>query len=140
MRVNHIGATKKSGLLPIRAIWFCSAVLLIVVVLSFRTARVAGQTETPWTPQAEGTPTSSLSGVVIAPSTTSPQAQQINLQTANTVANPKNKEIVDDTANLMKLANTLKAEVDKTSADTLSVSVIRKAGEIEQLAHKMRAQ
>jgi hypothetical protein len=140
MRVNRIGTTKKARLLPTRAMWFCAIVLLIVVVLSSRSGRVAGQTETPWTPQAEGTPTSSLPGVVVAPSATSTAAQQVNQQTANTMANPKNKEIVDNTANLLKLANTLKAEVDKTSADTLSVIVIRKAGEIEQLAHKMRAQ
>ena len=140
MRVNRIGATRKGRLLPARAIWFCWVVLLIVVVLAARTGHGAGQTETPWTPQAEGTPTSSLPGVVVAPSATSTQAQQTNPQAANTIANPKNKEIVDDTANLLKLANTLKAEVDKTSADTLSVTVIRKAGEIEQLAHKMRAQ
>jgi hypothetical protein len=36
------------------------------------------------------------------------------------------------------LANSLKAEMDKTTRDTLSVAVIRRAGEIEQLAHKMR--
>jgi hypothetical protein len=50
---------------------------------------------------------------------------------------PKNPVAVD-TANLMKLANTLKADVDKTTKDTLSVTVVREAGEIEQLAHKMR--
>ena len=50
------------------------------------------------------------------------------------------KAIYDSSANLLKLANVLKAEVDKTTADQLSVSVVRKAGEIEQLAHKMRLQ
>ena len=50
---------------------------------------------------------------------------------------PKNPAAVD-TANLMKLANTLKADVDKTTKDTLSVTVVREASEIEQLAHKMR--
>ena len=50
---------------------------------------------------------------------------------------PKNPVAVD-TANLMKLANTLKADVDKTTKDTLSVTVVREASEIEQLAHKMR--
>lgn len=36
------------------------------------------------------------------------------------------------------MATDLKAAVDKTSAGTLSVTVVRKAGEIEQLAHKVR--
>ena len=39
---------------------------------------------------------------------------------------------------MLKMATDLKTEVDKTSKDTLSVPVVRKAGEIEQLAHKVR--
>ena len=53
-------------------------------------------------------------------------------------ADPRQAEIVDDSANLLKLANSLKAEVDKTTQDTLSIAVIRHADEIERLAHKMR--
>ena len=53
-------------------------------------------------------------------------------------ADPRQAEIVDDSANLLKLANKLKAEVDKTTQDTLSIAVIRQADEIERLAHKMR--
>jgi hypothetical protein len=36
------------------------------------------------------------------------------------------------------MATDLKAEVDKSNKDTLSVTVVRKAVEIEQLAHKVR--
>ena len=39
---------------------------------------------------------------------------------------------------LLKMANSLKVEVDKTTQDTLSLAVIRQAEEIEKLAHKMR--
>ena len=48
------------------------------------------------------------------------------------------KAVADASANLLELANSLKREVDKTSADTLSVAVVRKAAEIEQLVRKMR--
>lgn len=41
-------------------------------------------------------------------------------------------------ADLLKLASDLKLAVDKTSKDELSLSVVRKAGEIEQMAHKLR--
>ncbi len=51
---------------------------------------------------------------------------------------PSQKAVADSSAYLLLLANSLKQEVDKTSADTLSVVVIRKAGEIEHLARKMR--
>jgi len=55
------------------------------------------------------------------------------------ITDPNKKQIVDDTANLLKLANSLKAEVEKTTPDTLSVTVVRQASEIEKLAHKMRS-
>jgi hypothetical protein len=55
----------------------------------------------------------------------------------------RKKELSDDSAELLTLAVALKAEVDKTNKDTLSLNVIRKAEEIEKLAHsvkeKMRA-
>ena len=50
----------------------------------------------------------------------------------------RKRQIADDSARLLKLASDLKAEVDKTSKDTLSLGVIRKAEEIEKLAHSVK--
>ncbi len=50
----------------------------------------------------------------------------------------RKKQIADESATLLALAMALKAEVDKTDKDTLSLSVIRKASEIEKLAHSVR--
>lgn len=50
----------------------------------------------------------------------------------------RKKQIGDDSAKLLKLATDLKAEVDKTTKDTLSLGVIRKADEIEKLAHSVK--
>ncbi len=50
----------------------------------------------------------------------------------------RRKQIADESAMLLKLATDLKAEVDRTSKDTLSLSVIRKADEIEKLAHSVK--
>jgi hypothetical protein len=50
----------------------------------------------------------------------------------------RKKQISDDTAKLLKLATDLKSEVDKTTKDTLSLGVIRKADEIEKLAHNVK--
>ena len=72
-------------------------------------------------------------------------SQQLQMQgQQQTKANPeatvaeRKKQLSDDSARLLKLANELKAEVDKTDKDTLSIAVIRKADEIEQLAHKVK--
>jgi hypothetical protein len=50
----------------------------------------------------------------------------------------RKKEIASDTAKLLKLATELKAEVDKTNKDTLNLKVVRKADEIEKLAHSVK--
>jgi len=54
----------------------------------------------------------------------------------------RNKErqqsLQKDTAQLLQLATELKQYVDKTNENTLSLDVIKKAEEIEKLAHKVR--
>ena len=50
----------------------------------------------------------------------------------------RQKKLVDDTARLVSLANELKDEVDKSNKDTMSLDVIRKADEIEKLAHSVK--
>jgi len=50
----------------------------------------------------------------------------------------KKKQIVDESAELLNMALALKAEVDKTTKDTLSLNVIKKADEIEKLAKSVK--
>lgn len=50
----------------------------------------------------------------------------------------RQKQLVDDTQKLLSLANELKADVDKSNKDTLSLDVVRKADEIEKLAHNVK--
>lgn len=47
-------------------------------------------------------------------------------------------QIAADSAKLFQLANELKAEMDKSTKDTLSLSVMKKAEEVEKLARKVR--
>ena len=67
-------------------------------------------------------------------STTSP----VDNQKPPAPQTPKQKQLADDTAKLLQLANELKAEMDKSTKDTLSVSVMKKAEQVEKLAHKVR--
>lgn len=50
----------------------------------------------------------------------------------------RKKQLSDDSEKLLTLAMALKAEVDKTNKDMLSLNVIRKADEIERLAHNVK--
>jgi hypothetical protein len=63
------------------------------------------------------------------------QEKKTSFEAANV---ERKRQISDDSAKLLKLASDLKSEVDKTSKDTLSLGVIRKADEIEKLAHNVK--
>lgn len=63
------------------------------------------------------------------------QTKQQQYEAANA---ERKKQISADSAMLLKLATDLKAEVDKTDKDTLSIGVIRKADSIEKLAHDVK--
>jgi hypothetical protein len=64
-----------------------------------------------------------------------PRMEEQQTQARN---NERQKRLVADTAKLLQLATDLKEQVDKTNKDTLSVDVIKKAEEIEKLAHSVK--
>ncbi|MGA2250096.1 hypothetical protein [Terracidiphilus sp.] len=51
---------------------------------------------------------------------------------------PVNQQEQKERADLLKLATELKSEVDKSTKDTLSLTVVRKADEIERVARGMK--
>jgi hypothetical protein len=92
-------------------------------------------------------PAGSSDKPTVAPEANHPSAPNQPKQIQEQGAKPVNidaavverrKQFSNDSAQLLKLANELKKEVDKTDKDTLSIAVIRKADEIEKLAHKVR--
>jgi hypothetical protein len=50
----------------------------------------------------------------------------------------RQKKLIADTDKLLELANQLKTQVDKSTKDTMSMDVIKKADEIEKLAHSVK--
>jgi hypothetical protein len=64
--------------------------------------------------------------------------QPAAIQNNGTRVERQRKQMNDESADLLNLALALKAEVDKTNKDMLSLGVIRKADEIEHLARTMR--
>ncbi len=51
---------------------------------------------------------------------------------------PRQRKVAIECSDLLKMATDLKAAVDKSTKDELSVDVVRKAGELEQYARKLR--
>lgn len=80
----------------------------------------------------------------------SPQATEVAADGAALAGNPGTSEpaapaapltgVAAQCANLLKMATSLKAEVDKTNKDVLSVAVVRDADQIERMAKKIREQ
>ena len=64
--------------------------------------------------------------------------EKMQEQAAKSRNSERQKRLVTDTETLLRLATELKQDVDKTDKNTLSVDVIRKAEEIEKLAHNVR--
>lgn len=62
-------------------------------------------------------------------------SRKAGYEAANT---ERKRQLTDDSAALLELSNQLKAEIDKSSKDTLSVDVVRKADEIAKLAHNVQ--
>jgi hypothetical protein len=113
----------------------CSAFLFMgAVLLTAQQSQQNGQQSNTGASAAEPGPGRAweVSPRVVIPVT---QTGKRNFDAANA---ERRKQIADDSAKLLKLATDLKAEVDKTSKDTLSLNVIRKADEIERLAHSVK--
>ena len=93
---------------------------------AMRNLRHSGSNHCGWTPEK------------VASTPAPADGQQEQPPTGNTADDARKQQIASECADLLKMATDLKTEVDKTTKDTLSVTVVRKAGEIEQLAHKVR--
>ena len=73
-----------------------------------------------------------------APDPNDPVVAMREAARARAVMTDRQKKIVEDTAKLLALATELKQDVDKTTKDEMSLEVIRKADEIEKLAHDVK--
>jgi len=103
-----------------------AALILIAAALAF-----GQQSAPPGLPQASAgqqTPDPGPTPLAIPAAGRSPEAANAE----------RRRQIAEDASQLLQLATGLKAEVDKTDKDTLSLGVIRKADEIEKLARAVK--
>jgi hypothetical protein len=114
-------------------------VMVGVVLLAGVPGRVTGGQMQP-----PGTQSNRIPGVqqpksgVIDPDEPDPMAPHREQQQAQLRNADRQKRLVADTDKLLALATDLKQQVDKSTKDTLSVDVIKKADEIEKLAHSVK--
>jgi len=84
--------------------------------------------------------TAAKAGSTPAPNTDESNQHQAagDQQTFAGASDPNQPQVARECADLLKMAADLKAAVEKTNKDTLSVTVVRKADQIEQYARKVR--
>ncbi len=111
--------------------------LCVLAGLAAALAPIAGQQALPGPP-----PSSPPPAATAAPPASVAQSKPDNPQPARpapeTVSPQPATSAVLETEALLKLATDLKAEVDKTTPDTLSLAVVRKAAQLERVAHAVR--
>jgi hypothetical protein len=66
------------------------------------------------------------------------QRAKIEKDMAKKANKQRQVQLQRDTDNLLKLANELKQDVEKSNENTLSLDVVKKAEEIEKLAHSVK--
>jgi hypothetical protein len=98
------------------------------------TAAPAAQPSTA--PQTQSTPSANAKLQGGPPST--PQASESGSRLQAPADDQRRKQISVDSTQLLAMAVDLKAEVDRTNKDTLSINVIRKADAIEKLAKTVK--
>jgi hypothetical protein len=121
----------KAAGVPIRMVPICAAAVVFSIAGLNSHAQEPSQKPTPPPPASQSTatvPSPKLEATTQDPSTTNPSVP----------ANPRQAQILADTRKLLKLSQELQAEVARSSKDTLSLTVIKKAEEVEKLARTLR--
>jgi hypothetical protein len=97
-------------------------------------------------PDAQSTPapiqqdtTAASAQPVSQPATDAAPADSRPPYSGTTPEEKRKQQVSQQCADLLKLATDLKAEVEKARKDELSVTVVRKAAEVEQMAHKIKS-
>ncbi len=134
----HSGATTFAGRAKKRIACLCALAFIAAAMLVFSLALlpVDAQQQPAFSLPAIDPPARQAK-TPPAPAETRQQAQTDGQQAAS-AADLQTPPVARDCADLLQMATALKQEVDKTTPDTLSVTVVRQAAQIEQLARKVR--
>jgi type VI protein secretion system component VasF len=139
--VRRRSVKRKAGWAPSRGLWLFALGCISALVVAMGLGLIKTQAQEAFPLPAINPPGAKAPAGTQAASTpaaTQPGDKQTGQQAAPTPADAQKQEIANQCADLLQMATDLKKAVDKSSADTLSVTVVRKASDIEQLARKVR--
>jgi hypothetical protein len=116
------------------------AVVVLMLGAGMRTSPVAAQQQQPGSIPPLSQPTSAphVPGMGTADSAPDPVRATMREEMLRAANEQRHKKMLDDANKMVQLSNELKAEVEKTQKDELSVQVLKKAAEVEKLAHDVQ--
>ncbi len=131
MRSQRVSKTRSCRPLLKCALWVCGLGSLGAVALSPLVGQGMLQSSSPHLPpELNRIPDANRINHI-----NESQPQQAHFEAVNA---ERKKQMAEDASKLLELAADLKSELDTTNKDTLSLNVIRKADEIEKLAHTVK--
>jgi hypothetical protein len=123
----------------------CAAVVVMLMVGGgLRTVPVAAQQQNPGAPpSSQGIsvptrPSSHMPDMATSDAAPDPMRAEMREKMIRTANEQRHKKMLDDANKMVQLANELKADVEKAQNDELSVGVLKKAAEVEKLAHDVQ--
>jgi hypothetical protein len=132
MKAGQAGPAKRPIWLRVEGVRRCIPALLAAIAVAGAAAAHA-QTHAPASAAAAGHKAGGLAQSGAA-------GQAANQNASGRLTETPRQQIDSECAALLNMAATLKAEVDKTTKDELSVAVVLQAGRIEKLARTVKDQ
>jgi len=127
------------------SLWKVGSLGVAVVLLGvgLRTSSVAAQQQqTPGVPPSmpglSQPPPTRLPNLGSADALPDPLRAEMREKMLRAANEQRHKKMLDDANKMVQLSNELKADVEKTQNDELSMEVIKKAVEVEKLAHDVQ--
>ena len=114
--------------------------VVLMFVVGMRTVPVAAQQQQmPTAPPQLSTPSSSTPpGRRSLEEGPNPMRDSMQDQAIRQLNEQRRKRMLDDANKMVQLSNELKADVEKMQKDELSMDVLKKAAEVEKLAHDVQ--
>ena len=121
------------------------AIVVLMLGAGLRTAPVAAQQQQPGQQPGQLPPISQPASASRVPgmgptadSAPDPLRESSHEQMIREANTQRHKRMLDDANKMVQLSNELKADVEKTQKDELSLDVMKKAAEVEKLAHDVQ--
>ncbi len=122
-----------------KAGWITGVVAVIALgTVPLKTQVSAGQISQQTGKQGSNNPQSPRGPLMDKDGGPDPMRDRMEEQASRNRNTERFKRMVSDTDKLLALSTELKADVDKTTKNEMSMDVIKKAAEIEKLAHDVK--